>query len=166
MGESTMNEASYLGRGVRFPMAIDHTGAIALTSGVDSIETAMRMILSTAPGERPMRPDFGCAIWDLLFEPINTNTVGLMAEATIEALSRWEPRIEVDDVDVEPDDAIPGAVRIAVAYTVRTTNDRRNLVFPFYVIPGEGDDPELAPAGPDAPTPHLHAAHPNSSSKD
>jgi phage baseplate assembly protein W len=69
-----------------------------------------------------------------------------MGEAAREALSRWEPRIEIDDVDVEPDDATPGAVRIAVAYTVRSTNDRRNLVFPFYVIPGEGDELDAANA--------------------
>jgi uncharacterized protein len=142
VGEPVVSESSFVGRGIRFPMAIDHTGAVALVAGVDSIETAMRMILSTAPGERAMRPDFGCGIWDLLFEPINTNTVGLMGEAAREALSRWEPRIDVDDVDVEPDDAIAGAVRIAVAYTVRSTNDRRNLVYPFYVIPGEGDEPD------------------------
>jgi phage baseplate assembly protein W len=146
-----VTESSFLGRGIRFPLAVDHTGAVALTAGVDSIETGMRMILATAPGERAMRPDFGCAIWDLLFEPINTNTLGLMGEAAREALSRWEPRIEVDDIDVDPDESAQGAVRIAVAYTVRSTNDRRNLVFPFYVIPGEGDERD-APSPDTSPT--------------
>ena len=140
-------QASFIGRGIEVPFRIDHTGAVALTAGTQSIERAMAMILATAPGERVMRPDFGCAIWDLLFEPINDNTLGLMAEAVREAMARWEPRIDVDDVDVRPVDAQSGAVEIAVAYTVRATNDRRNLVFPFYTIPGEGDDEPMAELG-------------------
>jgi phage baseplate assembly protein W len=133
------NEASYVGTGIDFPMTIDHTGSLAFASGAASIERSIRMILGTAPGERAMRPDFGCAIWDLMFESINTTTLGLMAVATREALSRWEPRIEVDDVEVIPDDGSFGAVRLEIAYRVKATNDHRNLVFPFYAIPGEGD---------------------------
>jgi uncharacterized protein len=72
--------------------------------------------------------------------------LGLMAEAVREALSRWEPRIEVEDVDVEPDEGSVGLTTISIEYTVRATNDRRNLVFPFYVIPGEGG-PDDSDAG-------------------
>jgi uncharacterized protein len=132
--------ASFIGQGIHFPMRAGYDGSIDLARGVASIERSIHMILSTAPGERVMRPDFGCAIWDLMYEPINVSTLGLMAEATRNALSRWEPRIEVDDVDVEPDDGAVGAVRISVAYTVQATNDHRNLVFPFYAIPGEDGD--------------------------
>lgn len=138
------SEASFIGRGIEVPWRVDHTGAIALTSGVSTIERGMRMVLGTAPGERVMRPAFGCAIWELLFEPINDNTLGLMAEATREALSRWEPRIDVDDVVVRPVDGSDGQVSIEIAYTVRVTNDKRNLVFPFYTIPGEGGDEPAA----------------------
>ena len=106
-------------------------------------------MLSTAPGERVMRPAFGCKIWELMFEPINANTLGLMEEATREALSRWEPRIDVISVDAKPDDSgskSARVVRISVAYRVKVTNDRRNLVYPFYMIPGEGTaDEEGAP---------------------
>lgn len=140
-------QASFIGRGIEVPWRVDHTGAVALTSGSQSIERSMAMILATAPGERVMRPDFGCAIWDLLFEPVNDNTLGLMAEAVREAMARWEPRIDVDDVDVRPLDPVSGAVEIGIAYTVRALNDRRNLVFPFYTIPGEGDDESLAELG-------------------
>jgi uncharacterized protein len=132
--------ASFIGQGINFPMRTGYHGGLDIARGIDSIERSIHMILSTAPGERVMRPDFGCAIWDLLYEPINTATIGLMGEATREALGRWEPRIEVDDVDVEPDDSSVGAVRISVAYTVQATNDQRNLVFPFYAIPGEDSD--------------------------
>ena len=97
----------------------------------------MRVILCTAPGERVMRPEFGCKIWDLLFEPIDANTLGLMAEDVRLALSQWEPRAVVDDVTVTPRVSTEGVVDIAIVYTVQATNDRRNLVYPFYVIPEE-----------------------------
>jgi uncharacterized protein len=120
-------------------MRVDHTGAIAFSSGAGDIDGSIRVVLSTAPGERLMRPTFGCRIWDLLFEPINANTLGLMAQAVRDAVNQWEPRVLLEEVDVQPDPAAEGAVRIGVTYRVRTTNDRRNLVYPFYVIPREED---------------------------
>ena len=95
------------------------------------------MVLITAPGERVMRPQFGCRIWDLLFEPINANTLGLMAEAVRDAIvavgaarrSRGRRR------RARPGE--PGRVLIDMRYRVQATNDRRNLVYPFYVIPRE-----------------------------
>jgi len=128
---------THVGRGIAFPMRVDHTGAIALTQGAEDIDGALRVILATAPGERLMRPDFGCRIWDLLFEPINATTLGLMAQAVRDAVAQWEPRVELETVEVLPDDAAAGLVRIELTYKVKTTNDRRNLVYPFYVIPPE-----------------------------
>lgn len=128
---------SYIGRGIAFPMRVDASGSIAMTSGIDDIEKSMKVILSTAPGERPMRPEFGCPIWDQLFEPINVNTLGLMEEAVRNALTRWEPRAEVTDVLVSSDDPSTGEVRISITYSVAATNEMRNLVYPFYTIPGE-----------------------------
>jgi phage baseplate assembly protein W len=95
------------------------------------------MILSTAPGERLMRPQFGCRVWHLLFEPINANTLGLMAEAVREAVGRWEPRVDLQDVRVVPAPDDYGQVIIHVDYVIKASNDARNLVFPFYVIPRE-----------------------------
>ena len=131
---------SFVGRGISFPMRVDSSGSIALDSGAADIEKSMRVILSTAPGERPMRPYFGCTIWDLLFEPINANTLGLMEDAVRDAMSRWEPRAVIDEVVVRPDETGLGAVTINIGYTIRSTNDRRNLVHPFYLIPGEGEE--------------------------
>jgi len=131
--------SDFIGRGIMFPLRVDQSGSIAMTSGVDDLDSSIRMVLATAPGERLMRPRFGCRIWELLFEPINANTMGLMAVAVREALGQWEPRITVDDVVVSPEDADKGQVHIRIAYTVKTTNDRRNLVYPFYVIPIEGE---------------------------
>jgi len=131
------NAADFIGRGLAWPMRVDQSGSLALTAGADDLSSSMRLVLATAPGERVMRPDFGCAIWDLLFEPINANTMGLMAVAVRDALGRWEPRIDVLDVTIVPDATTDGRVHIEVQYRVKATNDRRNLVYPFYVIPLE-----------------------------
>lgn len=133
MGEDT----DFIGKGIRFPLGVDQTGSLAMTTGPDDIDRSLRMVLATAKGERLMRPDFGCAIWDQLFEPVNANTLGLMAQAVRDAVSQWEPRAEIEEVEVVPDTDDPSLVNIHVLYRVKTTNDRRNLVHPFYVIPRE-----------------------------
>ncbi|MEY2570711.1 MAG: uncharacterized protein QOE63_1061, partial [Acidimicrobiaceae bacterium] len=129
------NTNDFVGQGIAFPFAIDHTGGLAWSAGGDALDRSLRMILSTAPNERVMRPDFGCAIWDLLFAPLNASTLGLMADAVRQAVARWEPRIELEDVTVEPDQHDAGRVAIQLSYRTKDTNDRRNLVYPFYVIP-------------------------------
>lgn len=126
-----------VGRGFAWPLGVDHTGAIALTAPGADLEDSIRVVLLTAPGERVMRPHFGCRIWDLLFEPVNANLLGLISQAVREALAQWEPRIEVQDVRPVQDDDDSALVRISIAYRVRATNSRRNLVYPFYVIPRE-----------------------------
>jgi uncharacterized protein len=130
-------DPGFVGRGFRFPMTVDQTGSISLTTGPDELESSIRVVLATAPSERVMRPTFGCKIWDLLFEPVNANTIGLMAQAVREAVAQWEPRVEVESVDVVPDRRDASLVNIAIEYRMRTTNSRRNLVYPFYVIPRE-----------------------------
>ena len=135
--DGTTADPGFVGRGFRFPMGVDHRGSIALTSSAEDLDCSLRVIISTAPTERVMRPEFGCRIWDLLFEPINSNTLGLMAQAVRESVAQWEPRVELEDVEVSPYERDSGLVRIFVTYKVRRTNDRRNLVYPFYVIPRE-----------------------------
>ena len=130
----------FIGRGFAFPMRVDHTGSIAMVGGPADIDRSIVMVLSTAKGERLMRPEFGCTIWDQLFDPINANTLGRMAEAVRESLSQWEPRVIVENVDVRPDLDHDGKVAIDITYRVKVTNDRRNLVYPFYVIPREGEE--------------------------
>jgi phage baseplate assembly protein W len=127
----------FIGTGLSFPFAVDHTGSLALATGPEAVERSLRMILGTAPSERVMRPDFGCAIWDLLFDPITSNSLGLMADAVRSAVGRWEPRVELEEVIPRPDPNAPGVVHLELTYRLRDTNDRRNLVFPFYVIPGD-----------------------------
>jgi phage baseplate assembly protein W len=135
--EGTVPDPAFIGHGFRFPMGVNNRGEIAMTAGPEDLDCSIRVVLATAPGERVMRPLFGCRIWDLLFEPVNANTLGIMAQAVRESLAQWEPRVQVQDVDVIPDADDSSLVRINVSYLVRTTNDRRNLVYPFYVIPRE-----------------------------
>lgn len=118
-----------------FPLRTDVTGSVALVRGTQEIEEAIRIILATAPGERPMRPDFGCAIHDFVFAPADASTAGQIAFEVRSALEQWEPRIVLRDVQVSFDAVDAGTLHIEIEYSIRGTNDPRNLVFPFYVIP-------------------------------
>ncbi|MET9383045.1 GPW/gp25 family protein [Streptomyces sp. NPDC002928] len=130
----------FVGSGWSFPLRIGPTGGIALVSGEREIEEAVRLVLSTAPGERPMRPDFGCAIHDLVFAPVNEQTAGRIQHEVLVSLDRWEPRIEVDEVEVTAG-TDQSVLFIDVRYSIRGTSNPRSLVFPFYVIPSH-DEPE------------------------
>lgn len=127
----------FIGRGISFPLRVDDSGRIATSTGADSIEEGMRMIISTAPGERAMRPDFGCPIWDQLFESMDPTSLGRIELAVRESLVRWEPRVEIEAVRATVGDRADGLVDIHVSYRIRDRNDVRNLVYPFYVIPQE-----------------------------
>lgn len=131
-------ETDFIGTTIAFPLGVDQTGSIVMVTGHEAIERSITMILSTAPGERVMRPDFGCAVWNMLFDPVNDNTLGLMAQSVRQALGQWEPRIDVQSVTAMPDPDDHSLVMIEIDYQVKATNDRRNLVYPFYVIPEEG----------------------------
>ena len=129
----------FIGKGWPFPIRTNATGGIALVSGERELEESIRLILGTAFGERPMRPQFGCGIHEYVFAPADPTTAGRLAYEVRTSLRRWEPRVEVTEITVRFDDASPTTVYIELTYVVRQTNDRRNLVFPFYVIP-EGRD--------------------------
>jgi phage baseplate assembly protein W len=125
-----------IGSGWAFPARITPGGSVRLVSGAEEIEAALRMILTTAPGERVMRPDFGCAMWEQVFAPVNASTLGLIEQSVREAVTRWEPRAELISVTTVPGDD-GSVVDIDIAYRIKATNDHRNLVYPFYVIPRE-----------------------------
>jgi phage baseplate assembly protein W len=136
----TVRRDDFIGSGWAFPAAISRTGSVRLVNGTEEIDASIRMILSTVPGERVMRPEFGCAMWELLFAPLTAGTLGLVEQAVREAIVRWEPRIDLRSVLATGDQAT-GTVHIALAYVIRSTNDVRNLVFPFYTIPTEEPAP-------------------------
>jgi phage baseplate assembly protein W len=126
-----------IGSGLAFPLQVDRRGGIALARDEQDIDQAIQLILGTAPGERPMRPEFGCGVHDFVFDSIDAITVGRMEEAIRTALDRWEPRIQVETVEFDLSGADSGLLTIDIGYTVRATNTERNLVYPFYVIPAE-----------------------------
>lgn len=134
----------FVGRGWAFPLRVDATGGIATVGGEREIEESIRLILGTAPGERPMRPEFGCAAHDYVFAPTDGATAGRIADAVRDALERWEPRIEVDQVAVAYDEVDAGVLYLDIHYRISSTNNPRNLVFPFYVIPSH-DEPSDTP---------------------
>jgi phage baseplate assembly protein W len=141
----------FIGAGWAFPVRTSMTGRIALSTNEQEIEESIRLILGTAYGERPMRPDFGCRVHEFVFAPADATTAGVIAFEVQASLRRWEPRIDVANVDVAPDPDDPATLLIDVRYSIRDTNDPRNLVFPFYVIPAE-EAPAAAQPASVAPT--------------
>jgi phage baseplate assembly protein W len=127
--------SEFVGAGWAFPLQLDPTGAFELVTDEREIEQAIRLIIGTAYGERPMRPDFGCRIHDFVFAEANATTAGRIATEVRASLTRWEPRITVDDVLVSGDELDPSVLYVDIRYHVRDRNDPRNLVFPFYTIP-------------------------------
>jgi phage baseplate assembly protein W len=132
-----MRHGDFIGAGWSFPTSITPAGTIRLITGSEEIDASIRMILSTIPGERVMRPEFGCRMWNLIFAPLTPGTLGQIEQYVREALDRWEPRIDVDRVTAVADQE-SAEVKVELDYRLRSTNDVRNLVFPFYTIPGEG----------------------------
>ena len=121
------------GRGWQFPIRIDDAGAIAEAREEDKVRQSIEIILRTAPGERVMRPDFGCGIHDLVFDTISGAMIGRVASVVAGALATWEPRIDVLSVRPQQDTEDPTRLLIEINYRLRSSNSRFNLVFPFYV---------------------------------
>jgi len=124
---------SFLGVGWKFPIDLDRRKGIALSQFEENIEESILIILGTALGERIMRPDFGCAVHDLVFAPNNSNTHGLIVYYVKEALTKWEPRIQALNVRCDLNTEEPSRVNTAIEYQVIATNNVYNLVYPFYL---------------------------------
>ncbi len=125
---------SFTGRGWAFPPKLDDRDHVEMAEDDVDIRQAMRIIIGTALGERVMHPDFGCRIHELIFDPCNAGTAATAERYVREALLRWEPRVRLEKVEASPDHD-HGSLIIEIVYEVKGQNDRRNLVFPFYLIP-------------------------------
>jgi phage baseplate assembly protein W len=124
---------AFLGAGWGFPVGVDaQSGGINAAAYEESVRQSLWIILGTAKGERVMRPDFGCGIYDLVFENVTTALFGRIAQAVREALLMFETRIDVLDVQVRPDNG-GEVLLISIEYEVRATNNVFNLVYPFYL---------------------------------
>jgi hypothetical protein len=127
----------FLGVGWKFPVELNDAGEIGFSRYEEDIREAIWIILSTARGERLMRPDFGCGIHQFIFAPNDTRTAGLVRFHVEEALTRWEPRIELREVTVQASPRDPTLLLINIDYQVKANDSRFNLVYPFYLERGE-----------------------------
>lgn len=126
-----------VGRGWSFPPTIDLQGGWALTNDRNEVEQAIEIILLTAPGQRVMRPNFGCRVHELVFAPNNDETAAEAKRFVEDALKMWEPRINLIDVRTGPDPNNSHCLLLEVDYEIKATHDKRSLVYPFYLIPQE-----------------------------
>lgn len=125
----------YLGQGWAFPLGVSVQGGVQSNISHGSIEESIQIILKTQLGERVYRPDFGSRLGELVFAPMNTQTLLLIRLYIQEALEKWEPRIVIDDIRTEPD-PIQGRVDVILEYHAKPEYEKRSLVYPFYLLPG------------------------------
>jgi hypothetical protein len=129
----------FLGTGWKFPLRVTPGGGFAYSQGEQSVEEAIWILLGTARGERQMLPRFGCGIHDLVFAPNNPATQGNVQHLVKDALTEWEPRIDVLDVNVTSAPGEDNALLIRVDYRIRSNNTFGNLVYPYFITEGSGE---------------------------
>jgi hypothetical protein len=124
---------SFLGTGWGFPPAFSNkTSDVGLLSDVDDIQSSLEILLTTRPGERVMRPDYGCNLDELVFEPLTTTFKTYIKDLISTAILYYEPRIEVNSIDLDDTGELEGRILIVIDYTISATNTRFNFVYPFY----------------------------------
>ena len=124
---------SFLGTGWGFPPAFSNkTSDVGMLSDVDDIQSSLEILLTTRPGERVMRPDYGCNLDELVFEPLTTTFKTYIKDLISTAILYYEPRIEVNSIDLDDSGELEGRILIVIDYTVSATNTRFNFVYPFY----------------------------------
>lgn len=130
-----INESPYehLGTGLSFPLQSNVQGGLKLSSEAQKVKESIWLILRTDLGERVYRPDFGCRLSELAFAPLNNDTLLRIRIYVLEALQKWEPRIDVDEVRADPD-TIAGRVNIVIDYRLKSYPDPYSFVYPFYLV--------------------------------
>lgn len=127
---------SHIGRGIGFPLKTTVQGSLQLSAEGQNLEESIHLILRTNIGERVYRPEFGSRLSELVFAPLNTNTLLLLRLYVEEALNAWEPRIELDEILTDPD-PVRSRVDITINYHPKASHDLRSLVYPFYLVPAD-----------------------------
>jgi len=127
---------AFLGVGWAFPPRVEADGVIAEAIYEEDIRQAIRIIIFTNRGERLMRPDFGAGLNEFIFANVNTTTMALVETRVRESLITFEPRVDVEDVNVTADASERNKLLVDLTYRVRATNTLHNLVFPFYLEEG------------------------------
>jgi len=130
---SSDNQKTILGTGLAFPIQTNPRGEIQLVSSDLDITQSIQIILGTHPGERVMRPTFGCRVHEMMFEPRDATTMSLIKKYVDEALQLWEPRIQVFAINTQSSDEQDGAIFVEIEYQVKATHDTRSIVYPFFL---------------------------------
>ena len=133
--ELDRQNGDYLGKGLAFPLQLNLQGGLQLSSAAQKVKESIWIILRTSLGERMYRPDFGSRLTELAFEPLNNSTMIQIRLYVVEALEVWEPRIEIDRVETEPD-PVRGRVDITIDYRLKDYPDLHSFVYPFYLVSG------------------------------
>lgn len=128
------SDQSFLGTGWSFPPTFTRGGAeVELVSGAEDIHQSLQILLSTRLGERVMQDEFGCDLSYVLFEEVDQSLVNSLTSIISDAILYHEPRISLDSLDISESETQPGLLLISIEYTIRSTNSRFNMVYPFYV---------------------------------
>ncbi|MCA6437006.1 MAG: GPW/gp25 family protein [Bacteroidota bacterium] len=131
-----MND-DFLGRGWGFPPEFDKEyGGVRMVSDEEDIQESLKILFNTSMGERVMLPNYGCNIREFLFENADTSRVAFLRDMISNAILKYESRIKVDDILIDVDNISDGVILITVAYTITITNNRNNIVYPFYLNEG------------------------------
>ncbi|BBL70706.1 GPW/gp25 family protein [Methylogaea oryzae] len=125
---------SFLGQGWSFPPSFSQGGRdVHQVKDEEDIQQSLQILLSTAQGERLMREDFGCDLQRFLFEEISQSLVNSLTGMISDAILYYEPRIALNQVNIDESEAMQGLLLISIDYTIRSTNSRYNMVYPFYL---------------------------------
>ncbi len=128
---------TFLGVGWKFPPTFNKTTkSVEMVSEDQDIQESLRILLSTRPGERLMLPEYGCDTNALVFESIDANSISYMKNKIERAILYFEPRITLDQIDIRFDNQTDGLLLINIDYTIRKTNTRSNMVYPYYILEG------------------------------
>ena len=136
-----MMDKAFLGTGWSFPPEFNRiSGEVNMVSEDEDIRESLRILLYTAPGERVMHPAYGCGLKLLTFENISESTVTEIKDVIGRAVLFFEPRITLNRIDVSIEDELGGVIHVLIDYIIRATNNRRNMVYPFYFREGAGSN--------------------------
>lgn len=131
------HKKTFLGIGWKFPPTFDKSSkSVQMVSEEEDIRESLHILLSTQPGERIMRPEYGCDTKQIVFNTTSTNNLTLLKRAISRSILLFEPRIDLDTIDIQVSDDVDGLLLVNIHYIIRLSNSRRNLVYPFYILEG------------------------------
>ena len=141
------NERDFLGKGLRFPVSVNLNGGVSSSTLEENVRQSLFIILGTAPGERIYRPEFGCRIHDLMFAPNSEMTAALAEKYCEAAIYTYEPRIDEVVARASPNADQPNRLDIRIEYVIANKNEKRNLVYPFYLRSEDDERAKLDSSG-------------------